>query len=307
MKESRPPSQLPQSDYDVIEAAFRETSRGRWFLDEYTQRNRSSETQVLLDAIGKLESAVLSPKSGREMSVVRRDLSEMSEAILRMHQEIAAIQTDEDDNNQIVAATHELGSIIEATEKATSDILAAAEDIQEVAWKLRENGTEEAQCEQIDARTTDIFMACSFQDVTGQRTGKVIQLLRYLEARVNALLDMCGDGDGSAIIDQPSPLEDARPDAHLLNGPQPEGVALDQGDIDDMLGDFEPIAPEISAETVADPAAGAVAVADSPDIAFDEAAAATHQPDVDPAPEPAIGAESPLDRLNQVQKTALFS
>ena len=28
-----------------------------------------------------------------------------------------------------------------------------------------------------------IYTACSFQDLTGQRTGKVVQVLRYLESR----------------------------------------------------------------------------------------------------------------------------
>jgi hypothetical protein len=44
------------SDYDAIERAIRETTRGRWFLNCYLQRNRSAETRVLLDAIARLEA-----------------------------------------------------------------------------------------------------------------------------------------------------------------------------------------------------------------------------------------------------------
>ena len=35
--------------------------RGRWFLAEYARRNRTAETEMLLEAIAKLETAVLKP------------------------------------------------------------------------------------------------------------------------------------------------------------------------------------------------------------------------------------------------------
>lgn len=49
---------LSASDYDAIEAAVMETERGRWFLAEYARRQRAAETQILLDAIQKLEAAI---------------------------------------------------------------------------------------------------------------------------------------------------------------------------------------------------------------------------------------------------------
>ena len=54
-------SQTPpaaDSDYDSIHAAVMETVRGRWFLSEYARRNRHAETDVLLKAIGRIESFV---------------------------------------------------------------------------------------------------------------------------------------------------------------------------------------------------------------------------------------------------------
>ncbi|RKE72354.1 hypothetical protein [Pseudorhodoplanes sinuspersici] len=46
------------SDYDSIHAAVMETVRGRWFLSEYARRNRQADTDVLLRAIGRIESFV---------------------------------------------------------------------------------------------------------------------------------------------------------------------------------------------------------------------------------------------------------
>jgi hypothetical protein len=49
---------LEADDFDAIEQAVLETERGRWFLAEYTARNRRSETTTLLNSIARLEKSV---------------------------------------------------------------------------------------------------------------------------------------------------------------------------------------------------------------------------------------------------------
>ena len=44
--------------FESLEAAVLETSRGRWFLEEYAKRQRSSETLAILDIIRKLENTI---------------------------------------------------------------------------------------------------------------------------------------------------------------------------------------------------------------------------------------------------------
>ncbi|MGI9384910.1 MAG: hypothetical protein ACR2PO_17290, partial [Methyloligellaceae bacterium] len=180
------------------------------------------------------ESAVLRPRAAANTDLIRRDLIEMSEAISRTRQEIAAIKSpDEQDNSQLITATEELDAIVASTEKATSDILQAAEDIQETAWLLRESGTEDEACNRLDERATDIYTACSFQDLTGQRTDKVVNALHFLESRVNSMIDIWGLNE---VVPQRNAPGDGRPDAHLLNGPQIDGRGMDQDDIDVMIG-----------------------------------------------------------------------
>jgi hypothetical protein len=47
------------SEYDVLYAAVTATERGRWFLTEYAHRNRYADTQLLTNALARIEAAVL--------------------------------------------------------------------------------------------------------------------------------------------------------------------------------------------------------------------------------------------------------
>ena len=232
MSNSKAPSPIRVADYEAIEAALLESARGRWFLAEYSKRNRSADTRMLLDAITRLETNIMKPQEGTQNAHLRRDLIEMAEVISKTRSEIAAMKSPDQDDYQFTCATEELGAIVEATEKATSDILEAAEDVQETAWLLREKGVEAEACDKIDARATDIYTACSFQDLTGQRTSKVVQTLRYLENRVLTMLDIWGLDDSEM---RDSKAQNEQFDTHLLNGPARRGEGMDQAEVDRMI------------------------------------------------------------------------
>jgi hypothetical protein len=51
---------LNPSDFDAIREAVMETPRGRWFLSEFANRVKSSETIGMLDSMRRLESALAS-------------------------------------------------------------------------------------------------------------------------------------------------------------------------------------------------------------------------------------------------------
>jgi chemotaxis regulatin CheY-phosphate phosphatase CheZ len=183
---------ISDADYDAIEDAVMETARGRWFLAEFARRNRTADTQVLLEAIGRLESAVVAERSAQELDRLRFDLREMAKAISLTKTEIAAIHPADHPYSHLVVASEALDAIARTTERATSDILDSAEHIQEAAWTLREDGANAALCDELDRRATEIYTACSFQDLTAQRTSRVVQTLRYLEGRINAMIDIWG-------------------------------------------------------------------------------------------------------------------
>lgn len=263
MSELPVPAPLRETDYQVIEAAVMETEKGRWFLSEYARRNRNADTDRVLAAVNGLER-VLKRERRPDADRIRLDIGEMKDAIQRTKLEIAQIKLDGDAGSRFDRASNELDAIVEQTEAATGDILSAAEKIQEIAWSMREAGVEEEICEAVDSLTTTIYTACSFQDLTGQRTQKVVHVLRYLEHRIDSMISIWGmDEDEVKNTSESSPdhgpVLDQRPDAHLLNGPALAGQGVDQMRVDDLMDAVPAGAPSASlmeADEAAEAAAG---------------------------------------------------
>lgn len=285
------PSALTEADYGAIEQAVMETARGRWFLSEYARRNRHADTETVLAAIGRLESAVTAPRAAPEIDRVRMDIREMAHAIARTKAEIASIKPEGEGAGagHFEDASVELDAIVKATATATGDILGAAETIQEIAWTLREMGTEDEVCDLIDTKTTDIYTACSFQDITGQRIHKVIHVLRFLEDRIDAMMGIWGEGGAGAPAPAPVSAE-----ASLLNGPARPGEGLEQTDVDMMLDDGlfadAPSAPakaETPAPRIERPAAVAGPAQPAPAAAMPAAPAPVAAPIVEEVPQAA--------------------
>lgn len=228
MSESKSLTPIEQADYEAIESAVMETARGRWFLAEYARRNRNADTRVLLDAIERIEAAVHRDREAQEKDRLRVDLMEMARAISRTKAEIASIRPHQVENSDLSVASEQLDAIVRTTERATSDILEAAEHVQEAAWTLRENGADEAICDELDRRATDIYTACSFQDLTAQRTGRIVHTLRYLEERINAMIDIWGAPDEQDGEQQEASRRDLAESLDDFNG-------LCQNAIDDVI------------------------------------------------------------------------
>lgn len=242
-----------EQDYRLIEEALLQNPRGRWFLEEFLNRNRPEDTQKLLEAIRRIEQNLeeKNTKPADDIDPIRMSILEMSKAIAKTREEIKSIKPEREEDNQLINASEELSAIVESTESATNTILEAAEEIQEAAWILREAGASDGPCDTIDTKTTDIYTACSFQDITGQRTTKVVQALCYIENRVNAMIDIWGlhesDGTPPREVDT-----DTRQDAHLLNGPAKLGEGLEQDSIDNMLSAATGLSTEEEGQSLAD-------------------------------------------------------
>ncbi len=224
--------------FEALKDAVMRSPRGRWFLEEYARRNRVADTQMILDRLDKVTVAGGGPANDQRIEYLHSELRQMAAQIVETRQEIAAIKPSEGGNNRIMAATEELDAIISSTERATAEILTHAEKIQELAEKMREDGVDEETCEYLEQQVTQIFMACSFQDITGQRTTKVVNVLRYLEARINGMIRIWGEERDAA--GRPTMMlrpDDQRPDAHLLHGPQNEAFAISQDEVDRMLNE----------------------------------------------------------------------
>jgi hypothetical protein len=70
---------VSRGTFDEIEAAVRETERGRWFLDEYARRHAQPDTRELLSALRRIERALGSPTgpaTGPDMASLTQRLIE---------------------------------------------------------------------------------------------------------------------------------------------------------------------------------------------------------------------------------------
>jgi chemotaxis protein CheZ len=250
-------SPISDADYEAIAAAVMETERGRWFLKEYARRNRNSDTQTVLNALERLEdriSVAADSNGDTSVALISHNVIDLAEAITQVKREVQELGGNGDDKDHFNSATVELEAIVTQTETATGEILEAAEKIQEVLWILREEGANETQCDIIESKIIDVYTACSFQDLTGQRSNKVVRLVGYVEKRVSAMMDILGLASNEETgrretakpVSSETPNEsdageayqegDARSDAHLLHGPALEGEAIEQDDVDALFG-----------------------------------------------------------------------
>jgi chemotaxis protein CheZ len=174
--------------------------------------------------------------SGVDIGVVG-ELEALSEAIKSARSELSALSPEDIRNEHIPAATNELDAIVLATEVATNSIMEVAEDIE----KISEDLPPEAQ-EKLNDAVVRIFESCSFQDITGQRITKVVQTLKIIESEVDGVLSAFGDDvarERKKNLDAELDSSSERADEQILHGPQSEGEASSQDDIDKLLASFD--------------------------------------------------------------------
>jgi chemotaxis protein CheZ len=171
-----------------------------------------------------------------EAANLKRQLEEVSEAILTTKKEIAKLHPLDRNNDRIAAMTDELDAIVSATEGATETILSASERIEGLTESIKVQATsddERAAAEDITEEIMKIFEACNFQDLTGQRITRVVNTLRFVEERIETMIDALG---GEKEIAEVAPqVETKEGDARLLHGPQSGENRISQDEIDSLF------------------------------------------------------------------------
>jgi chemotaxis protein CheZ len=156
-----------------------------------------------------------------------RELVDIADYIAHVRNEIAALRANELTRDRLPMAHEELGSVVTATAGATNSIMNAAEEI----LGLPNDKNYRAA---VEARMNDIFEACTFQDITGQRIAKVAEALRQLESRLTRFATAVNARDAGGI--DPAEVERRmRAELLILNGPQLKGPATAQDEIDALF------------------------------------------------------------------------
>ena len=190
----------------------------------------------------------------------------------KLHPEITDIAT-----KYIPQATHQLVDIIEATEKAANKIMDNLENMQEdiermekILSSLKEGkvivpeGKNEIVEVRINGQTiktisplidyiessrkkymsliSDSFVQMSFQDLTGQRIKRTINLVSQMEEKIKGMVISLGikltEIEKNPDISKKELQRAVEEKVIELTGPQKEGRGLDQSDIDDLLANI---------------------------------------------------------------------
>jgi len=217
--------------------------------------NGSVSNQVLLNAINALSKTIhasgdlditksedipeLSHNFERDLEMahdLRSELRAMARSIKETKAEIKAMRIGNTGDDALLTASSELDAVVIATEEATNTILNASETIEGLAAKIQSNTVNDddrVATEDIQEQTTKMLEACNFQDITGQRITKVVNTLKFVEERIDAMIEIWGADDIAEVDASVTP--DTEGDKGLLNGPTLEGEGIDQNDIDALF------------------------------------------------------------------------
>lgn len=196
-------------------------------------------------------------------SSVYTELREISEYISGAKDEIRNLQASDINTTRIPEAGKELDAIVQATEQATDTIMEQAECL--MASEASDLETYQAE---VNDALLQIFEACSFQDITGQRISKVVDVLNFIDHRVARLAEVIGTHGEPGELTKEEAEREKRKEELMLHGPQSDEDAISQDDVDKMLTGSadEAEAPAKAVETVADEDAVASEAASQDDI-----------------------------------------
>lgn len=170
-----------------------------------------------------------------EVNILKTELRALANSIQETKREIAQLRTNNQESDRLIAVAGELDAIVGSTEAATDGILDAAEKIDTIAHNLKAHGGDNYAtqlAEDLNEAVMVIFEHCNFQDITGQRTTKVVNTLKFVEERIDKMIDIWGRDAFEELLGEDADRED---DARLLNGPALGDTGISQNEIDKLF------------------------------------------------------------------------
>ena len=126
-------------------------------------------------------------------------------------------------------AHDDLKAIVSHTEEATGQIMEMAETM------LAMDPGDANYHESINDCVMQIFEACSFQDITGQRVSRVTESIAATSEQVEALSEVLGEGHDATVGPEEASERDEWREENILHGPQDEADAVSQDAVDDLF------------------------------------------------------------------------
>ena len=184
-----------------------------------------AELRSLRAAIRSQEKPKASVVSGADVAEFKHELGSIYEAVLRTKQEIATLMLTGFTNPEMGRVSQELSAVVEGSASATHRILQASEEIEEAAKTLSaavKSAQDQNLARDILDQVTNIFEACNFQDIAGQRISKVNNTLKFIEEHILRLIQIWGGIEQFAEV-EPAARAEIKKYPKLENGPMLEG------------------------------------------------------------------------------------
>ncbi len=199
-------------------------------MSENKAYGRGQVLEIINSVITKMD------ESTHENREVYLHIAELAETIAKLKKEIADSRPDHVKSAHLPGAKEELDAIVEATATATNAIMTTCEDMGTLAQTL-----ETEKQDKLNALVTQIFEACTFQDITGQRIRKVFSVLVEIEGKIDSIMATLDDTVGPLRMTGDYEEVQARVDDEksLLHGPQMADKAISQEEIDKLLASFD--------------------------------------------------------------------
>jgi chemotaxis protein CheZ len=197
--------------------------------EAHTQRHIVDELKALHALAERREIG------GDAVDGIKRELTTIREALARNRRELGLL-IDDGRERRMARAAEELRASVDGMDHATQKILSSVEQIDDKARALTsslKSDCERGMAQDIQDYVVQIYEACNFQDLAGQRISNVLGLMVVVEDQIADALDrfttLIG---GAAPAAAPEP-----PHRELLNGPKldDDNGHASQSDIDALF------------------------------------------------------------------------
>lgn len=145
MGDHRAEISFAEGEFDVVEAAVAETERGRWFLREFSRRNRVADTAILLDALQVLEHRLVASSAADDTAV-------------------GSVEANTDEGASPVEPTDRLEALSGRLDDARRELSAVSDAMRDLALDMRELGASDQFCEAIERHADRISSIGEVQD-----------------------------------------------------------------------------------------------------------------------------------------------
>lgn len=200
-------------------------------LNDCFERSRSGDI-ALCDVVSMAELMIGSIQhffEGLDSSIYV-ELRDIAKYLASAKEDIRNLQAHDIKHNRIPEVGQELDAIVQSTESATNTIMEQAERIMSA-----DAGDAAAYQEEINDAVTQIFEACSFQDLTGQRIAKIVETVNFIDTRIGRLTNILGQSETVVKLTEEEAAREKRRKEQLTHGPQSEEDAISQNDVDAVL------------------------------------------------------------------------